>query len=212
MMCPCVTERPYADRTCGPDRTRQDNGDPNMKLLPRPALAALAMAAAASPLLADHHEGKVEAATVAAMKLADGTDVGTISFTQTGHGVVVTVAVKGLPAGKHGLHIHAVGACAPDFMAAGGHFNPGSTEHGFHAPGGYHAGDLPNLDVAADGTAMAEFFVPDLTIAGPASEALPYSLSDEDGASIMIHAATDDYKTMASSGGRQACGVIVAKP
>ena len=27
----------------------------------------------------------------------------------------------------------------------------------------------------------------------------------------LIHAATDDYKTMASSGGRQACGVIVAK-
>ncbi|MCL9997898.1 MAG: superoxide dismutase family protein [Erythrobacter sp.] len=185
-----------------------------MKLLPRlarPALALVAATALSAPLLADHHEGKVEAATVATMRLADGTDVGTISFTQTEHGVVVAVAVKGIPAGKHGLHIHQTGACAPDFMAAGGHFNPASTEHGFHAPGGYHAGDLPNLDVAADGTAMAEFFVPDLTIHGPVSEALPYTLHDEDGASIMIHAATDDYKTMASSGGRQACGVIVAK-
>lgn len=182
-----------------------------MTRLARPALAALALAAAASPLLADHHEGKAEGATVAAMKLADGTDVGTISFTQTEHGVVVAVAVKGLPAGKHGLHIHTVGACAPDFMAAGGHFNPAGTEHGFHAPGGYHAGDLPNLDVAGDGTATAEFFVPDVTIHGPASEALPHTLHDEDGASIMIHAATDDYKTMASSGGRQACGVIVPK-
>lgn len=181
-----------------------------MTRLARPALAALALAAVASPLLADHHEAG-EGATVAAMKLADGTEAGTISFTQTEHGVVVSVAVKGLPAGKHGLHIHQTGACTPDFMAAGGHFNPAGTEHGFHAPGGYHAGDLPNLDVAADGTATAEFFVPDLTIHGPASEALPHALHDADGASIMIHAATDDYKTMASSGGRQACGVIVAK-
>jgi len=174
------------------------------------ALAALASAALASPVLADHHEAGEEP-TVAAMKLADGTDVGTISLTQTEHGVVVAVAVKGLPAGRHGLHIHTAGACAPDFMAAGGHFNPAGTEHGFHAPGGYHAGDLPNLDVAADGTATAEFFVPGLTIHGPASEALPYALHDADGAAIMIHAATDDYKTMASSGGRQACGVIIPK-
>lgn len=182
-----------------------------MNRLARLTPAALALAALAAPLLADHHEAGEGGATVAAMRLADGTEAGTISFTQTAHGVVVSVAVKGVPAGKHGLHIHQTGTCAPDFMAAGGHFNPAATEHGFHAAGGYHAGDLPNLDVAADGTATAEFFVPDLTIHGPASEALPYTLHDEDGASIMIHAATDDYKTMASSGGRQACGVIVPK-
>jgi Cu-Zn family superoxide dismutase len=146
------------------------------------------------------------------MKTADGKDVGTVAFVQTEHGVVVSVKVHDLSPGKHGLHIHAVGACTPDFMAAGGHFNPANTEHGFHAAGGYHAGDLPNLDVAADGTAQAEFFVPQVTIAGPVSEHLPYTLSDADGSSMMIHAATDDYKTMASSGGRLACGVIVPKP
>ncbi|WP_051020630.1 superoxide dismutase family protein [Porphyrobacter sp. AAP82] len=174
--------------------------------LTRSALVTLcACAILAVPSLAD------DGMTVAAMKLADGTDVGSVRFTQTAQGVVVTVAVKGLPAGRHGLHIHQTGACAPDFMAAGEHFNPGATEHGFHAPNGYHAGDLPNLDVAADGTATAEFFVPDLTIHGPVSEALPHALHDADGAAIMIHAATDDYKTMASSGGRQACGVIIPK-
>lgn len=185
-----------------------------MKLLPRltrPALALVAATAIASPLLADHHEAGEGGATVAAMRLADGADVGTITFTQTEHGVVMAVAVRGLPAGKHGLHIHQTGACAPDFMAAGGHFNPAASEHGFHAPGGYHVGDLPNLDVASDGTARAEFFFPDLSIHGPVSEALPFALHDEDGAAIMIHAATDDYKTMASSGGRLACGVIVPK-
>jgi Cu-Zn family superoxide dismutase len=178
--------------------------------LARPALAVIALTAIASPVRAGHHEA-AGGPTVAAMHLADGTKVGTISFTQTAHGVVVDVAVSGLPAGRHGLHIHQTGACAPDFMAAGGHFNPAGKEHGFHTPGGYHAGDLPNLEVAADGTARAEFFVPGLSIHGPASETLPYTLHDQDGASIMIHAATDDYTTMASSGGRQACGVIVAK-
>jgi Cu-Zn family superoxide dismutase len=183
----------------------------------RPALAVAALLAASIPaaLTAAHeHTGGDAAApapTVAAMRLADGTDVGTISFAQTAHGVVVTVAVRGLPAGKHGLHIHQTGACTPDFMAAGGHFDPAKNEHGFHSPGGYHVGDLPNLDVAADGSATADFFVPGLTIHGPTSAALPHTLHDEDGAAIMIHAATDDYKTMASSGGRQACGVIVAK-
>lgn len=188
-----------------------------MNLLSGPALAVAALLAASIPaaLTAAHeHTGGDAAApapTVAAMRLADGTDVGTISFAQTAHGVVVTVAVRGLPAGKHGLHIHQTGACTPDFMAAGGHFDPAKAEHGFHSPAGYHIGDLPNLEVAADGTATADFFVPALSIHGPASEGLPYTLHDEDGAAIMIHAATDDYKTMASSGGRQACGVIVAK-
>lgn len=182
-----------------------------MNRLARPALAAVFAAGALTVPSAAHDHAAGDSATVAAMHLADGTDVGTVTFTQTDHGVVMAVSVHGLPAGRHGLHIHQTGACAPDFMAAGGHFNPGASEHGFHAPGGYHVGDLPNLDVAADGTATAEFFVPDLSIMAPASPELPYTLNDGDGAAIMIHAATDDYKTMASSGGRQACGVIVAK-
>jgi len=170
------------------------------------ALAAIALAA---PVVAESADGA--APTVAQMRLTDGKDVGTVTFTQTGHGVVVAVKVHDIAPGKHGLHIHTVGACTPDFQAAGGHFNPSNFEHGFHTPGGYHAGDLPNLDVAADGTAAAEFFVPYVTIAGPASEQLPFTLSDLDGSAIMIHASTDDYKTMASSGGRLACGVIVPK-
>jgi Cu-Zn family superoxide dismutase len=181
-----------------------------MMPLTRSALAATVLTglACAAPSLAED----ATAPTVAAMKTADGKEVGTVSFAQTDHGVVVSVKVHDIAPGKHGLHIHTVGACTPDFMAAGGHFNPANTEHGFHAAGGYHAGDLPNLDVAADGTAEAEFFVPQVTIKGPASDKLPYTLSDADGSAMMIHAATDDYMTMASSGGRLACGVIVPKP
>lgn len=177
---------------------------------PLPRFAAPVLAAAlAFGIPAMAHDAAASDPTVVPMRTAAGTEVGSVTFTQTEHGVIVAVKIKGIDAGKHGLHIHQTGACTPDFQAAGGHFNPGNAEHGFHTAGGYHAGDLPNLDVAADGTAEAEFFVPEVTIAGPVSDTLPYTLSDEDGSAMMIHAATDDYKTMASSGGRLACGVIV---
>ena len=35
--------------------------------------------------------------------------------------VNITVTVSGLKPGMHGVHLHAVGKCTPDFAAAGGH-------------------------------------------------------------------------------------------
>ncbi len=183
-----------------------------MTRLPRLALLAAAAAAAAPTAPALAGNAAAPAPVVAAMRTASGAEVGTVTLTQTPRGVIVAVKVRDIAPGKHGLHIHATGACSPDFMAAGGHFNPGNSEHGFHSTGGYHAGDLPNLEVRADGTAEAEFFVAQVSIAGPVSDLLPYTLSDADGSAMMIHAANDDYATMASSGGRLACGVIVPKP
>lgn len=188
---------------------------PNLPRNTRAALAATlastalaACALAAPPSVA---QGAVEggAATVAAMRTADGTDVGMISFQQAEHGVIVSVAVRGLPSGEHGMHIHQTGACTPTFDAAGGHFNPAANEHGFHNAAGYHAGDLPNLAIADDGTGEAEFFVPQLSLSDQVDTRRRHALADADGAAIIIHAAVDDYRTMTSSGGRLACGVIV---
>src|SRR5580765_6795089 len=54
---------------------------------------------------------------------------GTAEFTEsqqgTGKLVTITVTVSGLKPGMHGVHLHAVGKCTPDFAAAGGHFDPG---------------------------------------------------------------------------------------
>ena len=75
----------------------------------------------------------------ASLKDASGKDVGQVQLVQTPHGVLLKLAVKGLPAGEHAFHIHAVGKCEP-FESAGGHFNPGNHKHGMMA-GEAHAGD-----------------------------------------------------------------------
>jgi Cu/Zn superoxide dismutase len=100
--------------------------------------------------------GKVSAkarATIAGEGIS-GTAEFTEMSTDTGKEVVVTVSVKGLKPGLHGVHLHAVGKCeAPSFTAAGGHFDPGpagNTDPDANHP--YHMGDIPNLRVGADGS------------------------------------------------------------
>lgn len=156
--------------------------------------------------------GSVSAQTVSAtadLKSAAGQSVGTATFTQQSDGVRLNVTVKGLPAGKHGIHIHAVGKCdGPDFASAGGHFNPETKQHGTQNSAGPHAGDLPNLVVAADGSGSLQFVDTRVTLAkGPAN-----SLFDADASALVIHAAEDDEKTDPSgnSGARIACGSVVA--
>lgn len=184
---------------------------------PRAAAALGALALAATPLTAQDDapaaqpaESAADRPVEASLRTAEGRDAGTVTFAQAEHGVLVVARLKNLAPGPHGFHIHETGACAPDFKAAGGHYNPLGSEHGFDAPGGYHVGDLPNVHVAADGTATSEFFVQQVTLAGPQDERYPYTLADADGSAIMVHAAGDDYVRMDSAGERAACGVIVS--
>ena len=82
------------------------------------------------------------------LRTADGREVGHGSLLQTGSGVMLTADLSGMPAGTHGMHIHAVGQCnAPDFASAGPHFNPGNKMHGTRNPAGPHAGDLTNISI-----------------------------------------------------------------
>ena len=134
---------------------------------------------------------------------ADGGAHGTVTFTQSPNGVLIEVAATDLAPGEHGFHVHETGACTPDFDAAGGHFAPEGADHGFLTEGAPHAGDLPNLVAAEDGTATASFFSTTLMLDDS-------SLLDADGAAVMIHEGADDYMDMASAGGRFACGVIDA--
>ncbi|MBU3078458.1 superoxide dismutase family protein [Sphingomonas quercus] len=151
-------------------------------------------------------QGKPGATAV--LKDASGASKGTATFTETPAGLTVTVAAAGLPAGAKGFHIHMVGKCeGPEFTTAGGHWNPTSHQHGKDNPAGAHMGDMANLTVAANGAGRMTATIPGGKLSSGASPLL-----DADGASIMIHADPDDYKTDPSgnSGKRIACGVITA--
>ena len=142
----------------------------------------------------------------AALKDKDGKDVGAVTLIETSEGVRIAVTGYRLPPGAHGLHIHAVGQCVPpEFTSAGGHFNPGGKQHGKLNPAGPHAGDLPNLVVAASGEGGLDVTTKAVTL-GPG----PTSLWSGTGTAIVVHASPDDEKTdpTGNSGARIACGVV----
>jgi superoxide dismutase, Cu-Zn family len=137
-----------------------------------------------------------------------GERIGTATLTQTPTGVLIQAEIRGLPAGgTHAFHIHAVGRCdgASGFQSAGGHFNPGDHQHGFHVKGGPHAGDLPNQFAGPDGTLRAEVFNASVTL-GTGQK----SLFDADGSALVLHAKADDHHSQPAgdAGGRIACAVI----
>ena len=112
--------------------------------------------------------------------------------------------------GQHGIHFHAVGMCdGPDFMTAGGHFNPTNKQHGTKNPQGPHAGDLPNLPIDAS-TAAQSGYAATLTTTMITLSPGPTSIFDADGTALVIHANPDDEMTdpTGNSGGRIACAVL----
>ena len=135
--------------------------------------------------------------------------LGTVTIAGSPAGATLKLALHGLPPGPHGFHVHDNGACGPTLTngtrvpagAAGGHLDPDHTGKHEGPAGAGHRGDLPVLEVQADGTA-------DQTLTAP-------RLKDVDalkGHALIIHAAGDNYADapapLGGGGGRFACGVI----
>jgi superoxide dismutase, Cu-Zn family len=141
----------------------------------------------------------------AQLKDQNGALVGSADLMQTPAGLLIKFALKDIKAGQHAVHIHEVGKCEPPFESAGSHFNPEHRKHGFLAGEG-HAGDLPNLHVPDGGKLEVEMMTKNATL----EPGKPNSLIDRDGASLVIHAMADDYRSdpAGASGDRIACGVI----
>ncbi|MDP1917561.1 MAG: superoxide dismutase family protein [Myxococcales bacterium] len=145
----------------------------------------------------------------ALLRNTEGKKVGTADFTSVDGGVHVTLKVKGFSPGPHGFHVHELGSCVgPDFISAGGHFNPDEKKHGGSNPSGAHVGDLDNLAVDVKGDGTGEFIVLRASL-----DSAPGGLLKKDGTSLVLHADADDLKTdpAGNSGARIACGVIRAK-
>jgi Cu-Zn family superoxide dismutase len=141
---------------------------------------------------------------------------GTADFVESQQGsgkiVNITVTVSGLKPGNHGVHLHAVGKCAPDFAAAGGHFDPGPASNPDpDANHPYHMGDIPQLTAPASGKATMKIATTRVTLSDG-----PLSLFDADGSAIIVHGNPDqgitgEPKSGVSGGPRVACGVIEKK-
>jgi len=176
-------------------------------LVPALLLAACSGSPEGGTNVATNKVAAVSPSAVAIVKDATGKSIGEAQFTEENGGIAVAVSASGLTPGVHGTHIHMTGKCdGPDFTTAGGHWNPTSHQHGFENPQGSHKGDLPNMEVAADGIGTVRFSIPGATIKDGEG-----ALLDADGAAIVIHAGPDDMKSdpAGNSGDRVACGIIL---
>lgn len=152
---------------------------------------------------------------------AAGLELGTVTITEQGDTLELTVTADGMEPGFYGFHIHSVGRCEPDspapddpestgdFRSAGSHLGSDAAEHPDHP------GDLPQLLVMDSGAAAMTFRTDRLTLA---------DLNDEDGAALIIHSDPDNYaniperyaaegadedsRATGDAGSRLACGVL----
>ena len=170
-------------------------------------IAAKLFLAAGLGLLTGCSSTALESRATAELKDKDGKMVGQAFFRERSDGVLMRMEVKGLTPGLHAVHVHSVGKCeGPGFISAAGHFNPAGKKHGLNSLAGPHAGDLPNMLVAKDGSGRFEVRTDAINLkAGPAS------VFDSDGSALIIHAGIDDYATdpTGNAGDRAACGLIV---
>lgn len=143
---------------------------------------------------------------------AEGIDksIGSVTAIDTPDGLRLTPALRGLPPGEHGFHVHANASCeaAPDpdqgdkrvpAFGAGGHLDPAATGRHEGPAGNGHRGDLPALLVAANGKATKAVVAPKLKVDDIREHAL------------IVHAGGDNYADqpakLGGGGGRIACGV-----
>lgn len=137
-----------------------------------------------------------------------GPEIGTLMLMDTRGGLRIEPALGGLPPGPHGFHVHENPNCGPAMkdgkmqagLAAGAHYDPHATGKHEGPKGDGHRGDLPVLNVDADGNATEIM------------HAFRLSVEAVRGRAFVIHEGGDNYsdqpKPLGGGGARIACGVV----
>jgi Cu-Zn family superoxide dismutase len=135
-----------------------------------------------------------------------GDKIGKVAISESKEGVSFEVAVRGLPAGQRGFHVHEKGDCSPGMkdgqmqagIAAGEHYDPEHKKSHKGPQGVGHKGDLPALESKSEAVNQ--------TVTAPRLK-----IAEIRGRSLMIHDGGDNYSDQPENGGgkgRIACGVI----
>lgn len=140
----------------------------------------------------------------ATLMTADGTEVGTVTFTEMPEGgVQVAADFQDVEEdGAHGFHVHETGECSPpDFTSAGGHFDPEGVDHACPPTTPRHAGDFGNVEVSDGSGSLTE--TSELITVTPGNTSVV-------GKAVILHAGEDDCTSQPSgdAGPRYACGVV----
>ena len=171
--------------------------------------ATLALAGAAALAVSPALAATIEVPIALATPQGPGASVGKVVLKDGAKGVELALHLHGLPPGSHGFHLHEKPSCDPakgadgtvtPAGAAGPHYDPGHTGAHKGPEGGGHLGDLPRIEVAANGTAHQTLTAPQVK-----------SLDAFKGRALMIHAGGDTYAdtpTLGGGGARLACGVV----
>ena len=130
---------------------------------------------------------------------------GGVLLVDSPEGLKIDANFTGVPnPGKHGFHIHENGSCDEKGSAAGGHYNPMKSKHGFFPKDGHsaaHMGDMGNIEVTTNGSAKTTVVLPDITLTG--------GDHNVEGRAIILHEKADDFgQPTGNAGGRIGCGLI----
>ena len=136
----------------------------------------------------------------------EGSEIsGILDLIETGGGVQIVVSLFNVPtSGKHGIHVHAESSCEDGGKAAGGHFNPGNTQHGLLARDGHdnaHTGDMGNIEIDEDGNGALIIFLSGISLSEGEKNIA--------GKAVILHEKEDDFgQPTGNAGARVGCGII----
>jgi Cu-Zn family superoxide dismutase len=138
--------------------------------------------------------------------VTDTTLNGTVDFTAEPDGKVKMKLELTIPqkANKSvAVHIHANGDCGDMGKAAGGHWNPTSTQHGKWGGSSFHSGDLGNVSLDMNGKGSMELESDLWSLGGDAKTNILNK-------AIIVHGGEDDFVSQpaGNAGARIGCGVI----